>query len=351
MIRRMTLLLLLLMTPGAQGVEIGPAKQADDPWAKYDVLTTSNAAKEDRFEKVVEKELGEYTPVFIGNSGLKHIWSVRHLTVEKQPRGAVVLQSGDTLVIDIDTPEDRRYLRHAIHHEFYHLIEFNLAGDFYFRDPKWMVMNPPDFKYGEGGRFDQDSATDPGNIVHPLAGFVDQYATSGLEEDKAEIFACLMVPEEAGEIEQWSRADRVLEAKVKYMRGFVEWWSKDTGPMRELFLAVVHDDEPAVEKLLAAEPALATREAWGGWKPMHWAAAHASAGALSALAKRVGANDVDDQGWTALHIAAVIGDETTCRQLLGLGANVGARDKSGKTAGDYAKLMHHDAIAALLLKY
>ncbi len=79
-----------------------------------------------------------------------------------------------------------------MHHEFYHLIEYNLIEynsfkDFYYKDPDWNSLNSKDFTYGKGGASAYSDSTFA-NEKHPFDGFVTEYSTYGLEEDKAEIY-------------------------------------------------------------------------------------------------------------------------------------------------------------------
>jgi len=129
-----------------------------------------------------------------------------------------------------------------VHHELYHLVEQRLFGDFYYRDPAWLALNPEGLKYGQGG------ATAYGgvfhNLGHPAAGLVSRYAQFGPEEDKAEVFGWLMTPGYAGRVKAWSAQDLALAAKRRFMMALVHRLS--AGTMSESFFEAIARQQAAV---------------------------------------------------------------------------------------------------------
>jgi hypothetical protein len=77
-------------------------------------------------------------------------------------------------------------------------------------DPGWAKENGDSFVYGSGGRFQRDPRSSSPESGSP--GFVTRYATSALEEDKAETFAFLMVAPEM--MAERIKTDPVLAHKV-----------------------------------------------------------------------------------------------------------------------------------------
>ena len=102
----------------------------------------------------------------------------------------------------------------------YHLIEYSQSNDMYYKDPAWLAFNDSTFKYGNGGR---DAYKDPtyANTEHPRVGFVTGYATSALEEDKAETYAFLFVKEGYASLQKWEPEDQILTKKVNYLKKFI----------------------------------------------------------------------------------------------------------------------------------
>ena len=60
------------------------------------------------------------------------------------------------------------------------------------------------------------------NTLHPENGFVDAYATSAIEEDKAETYAYLFVYRRHRLLESWTDTDGQLAAKVAEYEAFIE---------------------------------------------------------------------------------------------------------------------------------
>ena len=82
------------------------------------------------------------------------------------------------------------------------------------------ALNDEGFSYGQGGAAMRDSGA--GWYNHLQKGFISRYSTSGLEEDKASVFACLMVDETRKKIMSWAESDEILKNKVDYMIEFAE---------------------------------------------------------------------------------------------------------------------------------
>lgn len=216
--------------------------KASWPAVDYTALTQADRSSADfgHYGRLLAEEFGKYPPSLVQLAHLHRIALVRHLSYAGQLRAALPDYLQEILYLDAYRGNGNEvYQRHVIHHEYYHLLEQEVFGSAYYKDPKWANFNRPDFHYGKGGAFAQ---TGPQyDLVHPLPGFINRYATSGLEEDKAEVFAALMVPEEARLLNSWSRADRMLQAKLQYMKAFLRsrvpemndsYWQKVQKPVR-----------------------------------------------------------------------------------------------------------------------
>jgi len=114
---------------------------------------------------------------------------------------------GGLLLLDVDGTE--RDLVRGLHHEVFHFAD--LADDGRLApDPAWEALTPG-FAYGAGGRTLRGAwAADP---PAELPGFVSAYATSGVEEDKAETFAFAMARPDA--LRARAASDPVLAGKVR----------------------------------------------------------------------------------------------------------------------------------------
>jgi hypothetical protein len=103
------------------------------------------------------------------------------------------------------------YQRKLVHHEFFHMIDFQAHGGMYVDDERWSRLNPPNFKYGLGGR--------------STPGFLSQYSTTAVAEDKAEVFAFVMAEPEYVALR--TQTDPFLKAKVARMRELLAAFSPE----------------------------------------------------------------------------------------------------------------------------
>ncbi len=189
---------------------------------KLDYQTAGSADSQDLlfFLQLFCDEFSKYPPSFVRRTRLSEVVLVKNLSWQGSQRGAVPDFLKEILIMNFEGPSYKNdYLRHIVHHEYYHLIEQELNGDAYWKDPKWAAFNESSFKYGAGGRYARGSNMFA--MTHPAKGFVNLYSASGLEEDKAEIFACLFMKKEYQLIQPWTRSDPILATKIRYMKNFM----------------------------------------------------------------------------------------------------------------------------------
>jgi hypothetical protein len=167
------------------------------------------------FAAVLADELAIYPRALMERSRLKRIVLASGLAFNGQLRGAVPDYGGDALYFDVTRgSHSLPYRRAAIHHEFYHVLDYRDDGEVY-RDETWSALNPPGFRYGPGGINVQDDAFGF-FLVDDAPGFLTRYATSGVEEDKAEVFSRMIVAPR--EVARRAAADPVLARKVERMK-------------------------------------------------------------------------------------------------------------------------------------
>ena len=155
---------------------------------------------------VLVEELSRYPRRFLAESRLRRVVLTRAL-VENGTAIPSLPNFEGALLLDVDAPP--AYLRRLLHHEVFHFFDY--AGDDQLkRDPAWEQLNDRWFVYGAGGR--SVRAPGSGRLTADLPGFVSKYATSALEEDKAETFAFLLAtPLPLARI---AAKDAVVRAKV-----------------------------------------------------------------------------------------------------------------------------------------
>ena len=168
-----------------------------------------------RYLPLLVREFSVYPVAFIKRSQLKRIVVCKDLAFEGQHRAAIPDFAGNTLYLDCQRGQhSATYQRSVIHHEFFHLVDYRDDGLVY-QDESWSALNRPNFKYGKGGRAVQNDLSQSA-IRKPTAGFLTNYSMSGVEEDKAELFAHLIVNAKTVELAQAS--DEVLDSKVAQLK-------------------------------------------------------------------------------------------------------------------------------------
>ncbi len=167
---------------------------------KYGQMTYTSPMGDDndllKGAKVLQEEFLKYSKNTISLSGLKKIYLVKNLSVNGQYRsGKPDPMLEDALYFDVSnkylSSEDGSYMRRTYHHEFKHLIDYNLYNNYQGDSDNWDKCNTANFRYGNGGSSMYNNA-DFAHSVHPVTGFINGYSTSGIEEDRAEVYAEIM---------------------------------------------------------------------------------------------------------------------------------------------------------------
>lgn len=167
------------------------------------------------YEAIFAPELSIYPVQLIRKIGLKRIVLCEQLSFEKQKRTAVPDYDHDALYFDVRRGEySKSYVRRTIHHELFHVLDYCDDGKVY-SDPRWEALNPKGFEYGRGGRTMQTAGT-VGRLTDARPGFLNVYSTLGVEEDKAEVFATLIV--HPAYMAKRAKSDVVLRKKIQRMK-------------------------------------------------------------------------------------------------------------------------------------
>ena len=156
---------------------------------------------------IVSRELAQYPVAFLRGVRLAGIVLTEDLAESEMPIPSLP-NVGGLLLLDVSSVESN--LVRSLHHEVFHF--FNLADDGRVSpDAKWEALNPPGFVYGSGGRTLRGTWAARPATTSP--GSSRQYATSGVEEDKADTFAFALT--RAPLVRARMTSDAVLRAKVE----------------------------------------------------------------------------------------------------------------------------------------
>lgn len=172
------------------------------------------------FTPIVVEEINLYPRTFLRNIGVKGIILVRDLWIREEGvtqnvagyifDNRLVMSVSYTYKVNL-RDKQRRYLHHLIWHQF-----DDFKGQMW-EDPEWVALNPPGFKYGmytKGGIYDRSSES--GLLSTEYPGFVNRYSTGYLPDDKADLFAYLMVLHHW--VEERTREDRYLKEKAALIK-------------------------------------------------------------------------------------------------------------------------------------
>ena len=192
------------------------------------VLLQVAPAPEDRLRDylpMLAEELAVYPTELMVQVQLNHVVLCTHLSLDaKQTVGLVDFGRGD-LYLDVNyLGVNPAYARKTIHHEFFHLLDNQSRGN-KGEDADWAALNPPEFRYGEGGRAALSNPNITTEFSDLTPGFLSRYSTSDVEEDKAEVFAFLIV--RPNSVAERVRSDPVVRAKVARIKAQLIAFSPD----------------------------------------------------------------------------------------------------------------------------
>ncbi|MBI5433803.1 MAG: hypothetical protein HZA52_13305 [Planctomycetes bacterium] len=164
--------------------EIQGAKSGDGGNVHFEAAYPEDVATVARW---LFEEWSKYPDCWFAVARVEKVVFCRSLRLEGEFVGGFV-DSG-ALFLDVAT-QDEAHCRRRIHHEFFHVFDGHDDGSLG-EDAAWTALNPPGFRYGDGGLTRVSDAA-AGTLDSASTGFFTGYATSALSEDKAELFAWAM---------------------------------------------------------------------------------------------------------------------------------------------------------------
>ena len=192
------------------------------------------------YREIFREELSRYPVEFIRKTELRRFVLCKGLSFNGQERYAIPDFEHDTIYLNLERPLGlswdpsgafELYRRKVFHHELYHQIDWKDDGLLY-RDDAWAKLNPRSFRYGPGGINMRGASCSL--LTHEIPGFVTQYATAGVEEDKAEVYANLMANNAA--LTELACADALVATKVEALVARLDAYSATT---RELLAGAI----------------------------------------------------------------------------------------------------------------
>lgn len=200
-------------------------KYADFPrkpdFLKFSEVKPGEYQRLDAYLALFEEEINKYPAGFFNEQDIRGIGFVMRLFAGQEPAQGLYSPQVRVMFFDISRfGKNKAQQRHSIHHEIFHMM-FQQKGEGFtlLSDETWGSFNSPEFSYGKQTK--SLSTVNPYNRHAPnQPGFVTYYAMESIQEDQAEVFACLMLEQHRRLIEEWMLKDPLLAKKVQAMKEF-----------------------------------------------------------------------------------------------------------------------------------
>lgn len=192
--------------------------------------TSLDTTEYSRSEKIIKAALQKY-PVELLKKNLRKIYILKDVTFYGQPFGGTNSTSNVYLSNNgINEGYTDFYLEQLFHKEFSSILLRNYKKNF--KEEEWVKCNSTDFKYGNGGVQALKDNKDSENLDTELnkAGFINQYATSSIENDFNAFAGNLFLPK--NEFIQAITDHNRLKKKRKIM---MEFYSKLDNSLTEKY--------------------------------------------------------------------------------------------------------------------
>lgn len=187
----------------------------------------SNRRELSSYAELFVDEFRRYPAEAVAKTGIKRIVLCKDLAFAGEPRAAI--PDYDHTVMYYDTVRaaySAVYQRATIHHEFFHMIDWKDDHRVY-EDAAWSALNRAGFTYGKKHVRGVDRSL-WGRLDDSLDGFLNRYAMTGVQEDKAEVFCYLMF--DPGRMAERGKSDPVMARKIESMKRLTQSFSPSMGP-------------------------------------------------------------------------------------------------------------------------
>jgi hypothetical protein len=209
-----------------------------DSSVSFDSLNDDDLTVLVDFGRLLICEYAKYSEQWVNSSGLTSIALVKNLKTNATDKpcthpgfaslATLTIYHSAECITGYPGQLNIQLRKHSFHHEFWHVMAFSVDK---YQDPAWLALNDPGFTYGSS--WDPVKGWTPGiRSFHPRDGFVTAYAMFTMQEDEAETYAYMFLPEEYRDLVEWMAADPILKRKVDYLKEFII--SRDPG-MSEYF--------------------------------------------------------------------------------------------------------------------
>ena len=185
----------------------------------------SSASPEDhetlsRYLTLLHEELAKYPECFFRKARLEAIVLVKRQFYDSKPLEGMYQRTARIIVFDFLRNQGHDIKQRLnVHHELYHMFENQNGLAWTLRD--WEGFNVPGFSY-QIPKSLQPNKNPVNYFAPPVQGFVTYYGMKSPTEDRAEIFATLMIDSQRRVVLRWMEKDAVLRKKVQALKAAVE---------------------------------------------------------------------------------------------------------------------------------
>jgi len=193
------------------------------PWSNiaYRPASQQDYAKLIKFLTILEQEMYKYPLGFFDKIQLRYIILLKRFFYSEKPLEGLYGFNKNAIFLDFYRKGNQELSqRHTIHHEIFHMIDFQAEIKLKKKDSQWETFNLENFQYGQKEKFQRNTKRKY-FISRGQKGFITPYAMTSVKEDKAEIFACLMIKSQNKILHQWMQDDDILKNKVSYIKNYV----------------------------------------------------------------------------------------------------------------------------------
>lgn len=193
----------------ALGVHLGYVEQDTRPGDGKYFCGALSGGQSLEAGKIIATALANLPDAPLRNLRLRYVILCGGARSGGQRIGGIPVPPLDLLMLDVGAAANRAYLRHSFLHELYHLIEFRFNT---YQDAEWQRLFGTGYANSYAGRLQQSP------IGGGKRGFLNAYAETYPHEDRAELFASLLL--NAADVAAHIRAtkDEVLKQKALYLQ-------------------------------------------------------------------------------------------------------------------------------------
>ncbi len=191
------------------GISLGYVEKDENPGGGKYFCGALSKNKSSRAGKIINDTLSVFTNSSIKTLNLKYLILCSDTKSGGRAIGGIPVPPLNLIMLSVGNNENSpAYLKHTFLHELYHFIEYRFGSN---KDPDWQKLFAKGYTNSYHGKMKNSV------IGSAKKGFLNVYSTSFPHEERAELFATLLL--KPAEVVAHIKAsnDEILKDKVKYV--------------------------------------------------------------------------------------------------------------------------------------